>query len=134
MDSMQERNQNELTSCYKSIWILFINSTFLELFITAIFWLLLYGGGKIYFHLIYLHGILLILVLLYGFAIHRFPVRLKQIIIILPISITYLAWTIIHSQTNIGNPNKTYNDPETKDDDTIYNIVNWNERPKETAI
>jgi hypothetical protein len=45
----------------------------------------------------------------------------------------YLIWTGFHAASDIGNPATSDNDPAT-DDDAIYSSLNWNQRPKGSAI
>ena len=47
--------------------------------------------------------------------------------------ISFVIWTGFHAISDIGNPTKSDNDPET-DDDAIYSSLNWNQRPKGSAI
>lgn len=93
-----------------------------------------YSGPKnMTFHDIYEHGILFLVLMVDGFAIHRFPIRLKQILFVYAVCFSYIAWTVIHYLVDVGNPNWSDNDPET-DDDALYSAISWRKRPDSAAI
>lgn len=117
----------------KWTWGLFAMSIHCQLFVTILFWYLVYDGGTIMFKTWYEHGVLFVIVAIDGFFIHRFPLRFKHIFLVYLLDISYLVWTGIHSTTNIGNTNNSDNDPET-DDDALYGVLNWNQRPQASAI
>jgi len=79
------------------------------------------------------HGITFIFVIIDGLILNRAPIRLKQLLMVIFVPIFYIIWTIIHSFTDIGNPWRTDEDPDT-DDDALYGVLNWNQRPTQTAI
>jgi hypothetical protein len=43
---------------------------------------------------------------------------------VLPITIAYPVWTVLHSVLDVGNPNESDNDPETNDD-ILYPSIDW---------
>ena len=42
-------------------------------------------------------------------------------------------WTGFHAASYIGNPSTSDTDPAT-DDDSLYSSLNWDEKPKDSAI
>jgi hypothetical protein len=115
-------------------WGLFTAAVNLELFVAILYWTLVYEKGSVLlFRTIYEHGILLFVVGLDGYIIHRIPIRWKQIMLVYTVLISYLIWTGIHAISGIGNPTKADSDPET-DDDALYGSLNWNERPQGSGI
>ena len=75
-----ESGAKDVSTNSKVTWGLFSLSINLQLFVTILFWVLVYDSSeKLVFKTIYEHGILLLLVALDGFVIHRFPIRFKQI-------------------------------------------------------
>lgn len=117
----------------KICWGLFTTSINIELFITVLYWVLEYKGGTPRFRTVYEHGIQIAVVCFDGLIIHGFPIRFKQIAWVYSVLIAFLLWTIIHAQTNIGNPSSNDNDPET-DDDALYDSLSWNQRPAGATI
>ena len=115
-------------------WGLFTTAINIELFVTILYWTLVYEKGEVLkFRAIYEHAILLFVVGLDGYIIHRIPIRWKQIVLVYIVLISFLIWTGIHAVSGIGNPAKSDSDPET-DDDALYGSLNWNERPQGSAI
>ena len=100
----------------------------LHVFITMNYWLLVFEPGDETYEWFdyYNHGGHLIVSLLDGFGIHRLPIRFKQISLHYAVQIIYLLWTIIHGLSGIGNP--------LKDDDAIYDALNWKMRPGQSAV
>jgi len=125
----------ELNMLQRVAWALFTSSLITEIIVTILFWLLVYTpGDKLYFSEIYIHGGVLVTLIIDGFGIHRYPIRFKQIVWMFAVYILYLIWSVIHNlATNIGNPFSQDNDPET-DDDALYAVLNWNVRPRAAAI
>mgnify|MGYP006183873271 CR=1 FL=1 len=75
-----ESGAKDVSTNSKVTWGLFSLSINLQLFVTILFWVLVYDSSEtLVFKTIYEHGILLLLVALDGFVIHRFPIRFKQI-------------------------------------------------------
>ena len=49
--------------------------------------------------------------------------------------ITYIIWTLIHGlATDIGNPYSVDRTTANGDNDAIYDVINWTERPLPTFI
>ena len=112
-----------MPSLWKFSWISFTSSINVSVFVTLMFWVLVFDGKKQDLSSIYEHALVLVLVALDGFIIHRFPIRLKQIAGVYAFLIPYLIWTIIHSQAGIGNG---YDSSDGFDDDALYSDLNWN--------
>ena len=90
-----ERSQNELTVFDKIIWGLFAGCAGLEFFVTFNYWAMVYGpSSTLTFDTVFTHGIIFVLLLLDGFVVHRLPMRLKQVYIIVPLYMVYLIWTM----------------------------------------
>lgn len=126
---------NEATTYQRTTWSLFTTAINTELIVTVLFWYLEYFPGlHLNFTAVYNHGVLLLVIIIDGFGIHRYPIRFQQIVWFYVVYVTYVAWSIIHNfATNIGNPYNQDNDPET-DDDAIYDSLNWSKRPVEAII
>ncbi|GFH60236.1 hypothetical protein CTEN210_16712 [Chaetoceros tenuissimus] len=114
-----------MPSLWKFSWITFTSTINVSVFVTVMFWVLVFDGKKQHLSSIYEHALVLVLAALDGFIIHRFPIRLKQIAGVYAVLIAYLIWTIIHSQTGIGNG---YEYSDGFDDDALYSDLNWNKR------
>lgn len=125
----------ELNMLQRVAWALFTSSLITEIIITILFWLLVYTPGeKLYFSEIYVHGGVLVTLIIDGFGIHHYPIRFKQIVWVYAVFILYIIWSVIHNlATNIGNPFSQDNDPDT-DDDALYAPLNWKVRPRAAAI
>lgn len=109
-------------------WGVFTTVANVEVIITILYWTLEYKGGSVSYLNIMKHGILLLEVWFDGFVLNRIPIRMKQVLWVYLLAVTFLIWTGIHSASGIGNPYNSDNDPAT-DDDAIYRSVNWKERP-----
>ncbi|GFH44000.1 hypothetical protein CTEN210_00474 [Chaetoceros tenuissimus] len=117
----------------KLTWGLFAATINIQMFITINYWVLVYNGSTEPFSSYYEHGIFFILLALDGFAVHRYPLRFKQIFLVWAVLIPFLIWSIIHSKLGIGN--SLHNDrPDATDDDALYGTLNWTERPKGAGI
>lgn len=116
------------------IWTLFNLATAVEVVVTLLYWVLVHNETKkLDFSNLWNHSGALIAVMLDGFIIHRFPVRFRQLVWAWLFGGVYVAWSIIHSFSGIGNPYFQDNDPET-DDDALYDSLNWNKRPLAASI
>jgi len=122
----------------RTTWALFLISVLLQILATIMHWILvcLYGPEKDLGIIDYMkHGGVLTIIILEGFVINRIPIRFRQVNYPIAVVLLYLVWILIHDRhTDIGNPNKTNTDQNSSDDDAIYSVLNWNERPVETGI
>jgi hypothetical protein len=109
-------------------WIVSTVTINIASLIVILYWTLEYDGRTITYLNVMVHGVIALLTTIDVVVINRLPIRFKQIIFVLIFELLYLTWTIIHSQTDIGNPNSTDADPDT-DDDSIYDVLNWTKRP-----
>lgn len=122
-------------------WGLFSVVVNMELVITVLYWALDYNPvtWRTNYDTLPLKHINLmkhvgILVVLWidGFVIHRLPLRLQQILWFGIFTVSYVIWLGIHAVKGIGNPRLT--DTPDGDDDAIYVVVNWSERPIPAGI
>ena len=135
-DSDPEQATATATTIEKITWGLFTTALNTELFVTVLFWVLVYPAEQntIDFRTIYEHAILLCVVAFDGLFINRLPIRFKQICLVSTALLSFLVWTIVHSQIEgLGNPTRSDNDPET-DDDALYETLSWNQRPAGALI
>lgn len=117
-------NNNKMTCWTKLIWVLYVISIHSQVFVTLLYWLLVYDGSSVVYPEVYRHGILMILVMMDGFVVNRIPIRLKQIVFVYAYALAYLGWTLIHFGADLGNPETTDNDPDTNDD-ALYGVISW---------
>jgi hypothetical protein len=108
-------------------WALYATMIHAELFVTILYYGLVYKGEKLDFPQIAKHGILVGIIGIDGLILNRIPLRLKQVVFPFSYEIIYLGWTIIHAISGIGNPN-------LEDSDAIYEILDWNTNPKAATI
>jgi hypothetical protein len=117
-------------------WGLFSIAATAQMNITFLFWMVEYDPDfySVTYTTIMRHGGIMILVILEGLVINRIPVRLKQMVLPVVFSATYMLWTLIHDFcTTIGNPQRHDNDPAT-DDDAIYHSLSWENRPGSSLL
>lgn len=67
-----------------------------------------------------------------GFALHHIPIRMKQGIFSWLFLFVYMIWSVIHAFSGVGNP-LYYNIPD-RNDDVIYEALDWKEAPASTGI
>ena len=114
-------------------WGLFVIAINVEIFITCMYWVLVFDGEPLFFSNIYDHGGLMLVVAFDGYFIHRIPIRFKQIGLVYMVEVSYLLWTVIHALAGIGNPDFT-EDLEGMDDDALYSSLNWKERTGASGV
>jgi hypothetical protein len=115
---------NKMTCWTKLIWVLYVISIHSQVFVSLLYWLLVYDGSSVVYPEVYRHGILMVLVMTDGFVVNRIPIRLKQIVFVYAYALAYLGWTLIHFGADLGNPETTDNDPDTNDD-ALYGVISW---------
>jgi len=111
----------------KTTWIVFILAANSQLIVTVLYWVLLYSGGAVLFYDILSHGVVFVMVWIDGFLVSRIPVRARHWLeVSVWFCVLYLVWSIIHSDlaADVGNPDKSDNDPDTNDD-SIYGLLDW---------
>lgn len=115
-------------------WILYSLSLSIEIAVAILFWALDYDPDKtITYGTVVLHGVMVLLLIVDGVLLNRTPVRFRQCIAVTVYTLTYTLFTVLHGLTNMGNPKRHDNDPET-DDDALYTVVSWNHRPVQAII
>ena len=115
-------------------WGTFTTAAIAEVIVTLLYWTLEYKGGPVLYLNVMKHGIVLLEIWIDGFVINRIPIRLKQVLWVYILGISYyFLWTGIHSVSGVGNPIRNDNNPTT-DDDAIYGSVNWTKRPAAAAV
>ena len=118
------------------MWVLFQVAAHSELLITTLYWSLISERGSEDFNLnnLLIHGGVSLAVLVEGLVANRIPVRLRHFWFVCILYALYLVWTLFHSLLfDIGNPDISDEDLETNDD-AIYSVLDWVDRPEETGI
>ena len=119
----------------KILWGLFPAIIVSQTVIVLVYWLTVYSGDTIYYTTLYGHGLLFAAIAMDGLILNRTPLRMKQIIFPYLIAAPYAAWSILHGvATDLGNPNRTGGEETEEDDDALYGVLNWTERPVTAAI
>jgi len=116
-------------------WTLYVISLNLSFVILLLYWFLEFNpifGPPTYIRVM-THGGVFLFTLLDGMIINRIPIRLKQFIWYWSYCFVYLVWNVIHGYSPLGNPEKSDGDPDS-DDDAIYTILSWKNRPKTAAV
>lgn len=90
----------------KSTWLLYAISLNIGLLATILFWVLVYDANTFYnpYDDIMRHGILFTMVFIDGMVINRIPIRLKQLVWVEAVDVSYVVWLAIHQFASIGNP------------------------------
>jgi len=121
----------------RTTWVLYELSMHLQLVVTIVFWALIYEPGvtALNFVSIVPHGVIAFVVLVDGNFVNRIPVRWTHWYgFVMPVEVLYVVWTVIHAlATDIGNPNRSDNDPDTNDD-SIYKPLSWNDNWQRSLI
>ena len=77
-----------------------------------------YGETTITLENVSTHFGALLVIILEGFVINRIPIRwFYWWATCLPVAVLYIAWTFLHSELEIGNPNE--------DSDLLYKFFDW---------
>jgi len=94
---------------------------------TCLYWFLIWKPENgVTFVRVSEHGGLLLLVLIDAMIVNRVPYRMQHYFGLLAVEVLYIIWTVIHGfATDIGNPNRSDNDPETNDDAIYANVLEW---------
>lgn len=119
----------------KLTWAFFPLAATIEACIVALYWALDYQGVSVTYMNGMKHGGVFVIVFLDGLFVDRTPVRIHHLRYPMILSILYLIWTVVHGLlTDIGNPNNNGGDQTAEDDDAIYPVLNWEERPESAAV
>ena len=125
-------DKNSATVWAKIIWGLFAAIITVQLIIVLVYWLTVYEGDGVTYTIVFGHGLMFLAVAIDGYILNRTPMRFKQLGLIYLISVPYTIWTLIHGlATDLGNP---YRVDTGTDDDALYSVINWNQRPVATFI
>lgn len=109
-------------------WYMFNLAALASIFALILWWVDVYDSSETTLHLLNLssHGGTLFVLLLEGFVINRIPIRFFFWWGTgLPFGLAYAGWTLLHSESDIGNPHKD-------DSDLIYDIIDWQDNWGET--
>ena len=120
----------------KLAWAFFPLAATIEAGIVALYWALDYQEAVSVTYINAMkHGGVFIIVLMEGLFVDRTPVRIHHLRYPMFLLILYLIWTLVHGLlTDIGNPNNNGGDQTEEDDDAIYPVLNWEERPESAAV
>lgn len=118
----------------KIAWELYALSAPGGLIVVLMYWVAIYDGRTIIFLNLWRHGILALSVILDGVFVGSVPIRAKQIRNIAAYELLFLTWSIVHIFAGIGNGEKENDDEEEENDDAIYGVLNWKERPATAVI
>ena len=114
-------------------WGLFSAAATNQALITILFWSIEHQRGvPVDYYSWMKHGVVALLILLEGLLVNRIPVRAKHYLFVFVFDTLYLIWSVVHDLLGIGNPFRMDGDPNT-DDDAIYAVLNWKERPLFTS-
>ena len=119
---------------FRFTWGLYSAVATIQMAVALLFWLVEYKvetGCPPYSSLMK-HGGFMILVLMEGLVLNSVPIRAKHIVFPSAVAILYLIWTVVHDFLDIGNPFRDDSNPAT-DDDAIYVVINWRQRPELSA-
>lgn len=108
-------------------WFFGALGTHIAFIAACLYWFLDFQPGKteVTFVRVSEHGGLLFLVLIDATIVNRIPYRLQHYWGVLLVECLYVVWNVIHGlATDLGNPNRSDNDPETNDD-TLYPVLDW---------
>jgi hypothetical protein len=135
LSSKTTQPTERVTGRVKLTWIMCAIAVHAQLFVTILFWTLLYNpGDNVKFLTAYQHGGLFLLVLIDALIINRIPLRFMHWYgFVLPFMLSYLAWSGIHAYLDLGNPNEYDNDPATNDD-AIYPVLAWRDNLQGSLI
>jgi hypothetical protein len=128
-----EKEAASVTAWAKILWGLFPAIITMQTIIVLMYWFTVYEGGQVQYDALFGHGLLFLGIAFDGHFLNRTPIRVKQLFFVYFISVPYVIWTLIHGlATDIGNP-KSVDTPDG-DDDALYSVLNWSERPLPTFI
>jgi hypothetical protein len=137
-DSNDDGNKNTgeatpiLSIRTKITWTLFTLAAVAQSMVTVLYWALLHPPGLPALFLtsmIILHGGVCVLILIDGLMVNRIPIRFRHWLeFCLPLFASWVIWSIIQSPIGL-DLNNAYMDLVGLDDDKIYPVVDWEEKP-----
>jgi hypothetical protein len=121
-----EQPLDHATGRIKATWVFFVIASHAQMMVTIFYWYSEWSpGDPVEFSNISSHGVVMILTWLDGIVVNRIPIRFMHFWgLVVPYDLSYIMWTVLHALANIGNPNKSDNDPNTNDD-AIYGSTSW---------
>lgn len=119
----------------KISWILFTVACHFTLIVVILYWSLDYEPGVSSNNYVNLFThVATVFVWPVGLIVDRYPIRWKHLVVPMFLSACYVAWLAIHQElTDIGNPTRSDNDPDTNDD-LLYTAVDFEETPLFSSI
>lgn len=115
----------------RTTWGLYSLVAPLEIAITLLYWS---GAPFISGHGCYVsvmeHGGIATLVLIDGLLVGLVPVRAKHVVLLVTVSVLYLAWSVIDAVLEIGNGEWG----PAYEDDALYPVLNWNDDQRGATI
>lgn len=114
----------------KMTWVMYLVAAVHGMMVVILFWTTEYNPSKsIRYSTISAHGVSFALVVLDGACINKVPVRLCHCIFPFVLGCLFVGWSLIQGLIPIDNPNK-----EEGDDESLYSILNWEEKPFTSAV
>lgn len=120
----------------KFTWWFYNMVQHLNIIVVLLYWLTVYDPDdtELDFNQVSPHAATCVVALLDGLIVNRIPIRIYHwYSSVLPVNVAYLAWSVVHSFTDIGNPNESDED-DTTNDDLIYSAVDWQDDTVGTLI
>ena len=109
----------------RTTWVLFELAAHFELLVVLMYWSLIYEGGEPGFLSIMVHGVICAVTWGNGLFVDHIPVRwMHWYGFILTFNILFIVWTLLQNYLDVGNPDKSDNDPDTNDD-LLYDAIDW---------
>lgn len=125
------QNDDDITKASwrtKWTWGVFEVAAHTELMVTLLYWTLVHDSRDMPFWdagNLLAHGGVMVLVLISGLVVNRVPVRLLHFVFPFAVDFIYLLWTFVHDK---------YELVEADEDDQIYDVIDWNEEFRSTAV
>lgn len=119
-----------ITTLHKITWALYAVSAPAQIVLATAYWGMEWDGSLnpvMDYRNLMIHGGVLFILLLEGQAINRVPLRLRHFGVFFAYMLAYLTWTIVHAFM------LQWGDPNSEDDDAIYNLLHWTTDPTQTA-
>jgi len=131
-DSKDTSEEGVVSTRTRITWAFFTLAGFLQTLITVLYWALLHppeARGLFLYSMIILHGGVAALILVDGLLVNRIPIRMRHWLeICLPFTFMYALWSLLQSPLALDLENP-YMDAFGADDDKIYPVLDWEEKP-----
>ena len=113
----------------KFTWAMYLVAAVHGFMVVILFWATEYSPSKAFrYSTIAPHGISFAMVVLDGIWINKVPVRLCHVVFPFAMGCLFVGWSLIQGLVPIDNPNKE------GPDESLYSILNWEEKPVASAI